>query len=91
MKVGMILMDAIALDVVLRCARCRARVTVQPVDWTPADLDACPTCGARWADDESAEVAWRALIALRNLVRADAAQLPFEVQFGAARVIRDAA
>lgn len=91
MKVEMILMDAFALDVVLRCAECRSRVFVKPADWKDGDLDACPTCGARWADHDNTEIARRALSALHDLVRADAAQLPFEMQFGASRVIRDAA
>lgn len=42
MKVKMILMDAGALEVLLRCATCRARVTMKPADWKEDDLDACP-------------------------------------------------
>jgi hypothetical protein len=91
MRVKVILMDAIALDVVLRCAKCQARVTVKPADWKDGDLDACPSCGAPWAHHDGTEIAKRALSALHDLVRSDAAQLPFEVQFGASRVIRDAA
>jgi DNA-directed RNA polymerase subunit RPC12/RpoP len=91
MKVQMILMDAGALEVVLRCAKCQARVTVKPPDWKDGDLYACPNCGAPWAHHDRTAIATRALSALHDLVRADAAQLPFEVQFGACQVVREAA
>jgi hypothetical protein len=91
MKIEMVVFDAGALEIVFRCVKCQARVTMKPADWKD-DLDACSGCGAPWAQQGDAAIANRALSSLRDLVRAaDARQLPFEVLFAASRIIRNAA
>ena len=94
MKVETILSDATALEVVLRCAMCHERATFTPAEWLEGNLDRCPHCGDVWAERERIDIARRALRSLHDLVRtfgASDAPVPFTAQFGATRIIRNAA
>lgn len=86
--VAMALMDAGALEVVLRCAKCEGTTEFRLRDWADRLVDACPRCGERWADSPQVPEIQRALSDMYEVVRwcergDDSA--PFTIRFGATR------
>jgi hypothetical protein len=95
MKFEMMLMDALALELVIRCVKCQKAVRVNVGNWTDETLDRCSYCGDEWAEHQSIDTVRRTLVNLRDLLRMfgspGTTSLPIHVQFGGSRKIREAA
>jgi hypothetical protein len=92
MKVQTMLMDAGALEVVVRCTKCQQTTRFTALEWTDNLLDGCGHCGAKWVDAQDVADVRDALRHLQALIRlTEPGHLPFVLQFGGVKVIRDAA
>ncbi len=93
--VRMIVMDAGALEIVLRCGKCHKPTSSKVREWTDTAMEQCPHCGDRWTEREHVAEIRDALAALKALVQwydvADEPTVPFTVLFGASQRIGKAA
>jgi predicted nucleic acid-binding Zn-ribbon protein len=95
MKVHMTVMDASALEIVVRCTKCQQSTRFKAEDWNDELLAGCVHCGERWSDAQGAQAVREALRQLQAIIREygepQSQTQSFTLRFGTTRVVRNAA